>query len=119
MRHPTRCRCFATGLASTSTRLEQCPPHRAGPDAYLGAALIARILAAGAASIEDMVRWSNGPALLPRINFGKHKGARWEDVPADYLRWVVDKSDLDRDVKANARHHLKQRARTQAPATTE
>lgn len=86
------------------------PPHRAGPDAYLGAALMKRILEDGRASIEDMVRWSNGPALLPRINFGKHKGSKWEDVPLDYLTWIVEKSDLDRDVKANAKHHLKARA---------
>ena len=89
---------------------EAFPPHRAGPDAYLGAALMVRILEEGRASLEEMVRWSNGPALLPRVNFGKHKGAKWEDVPLDYLEWVANKSDLDRDVKANARHHLKARA---------
>lgn len=86
------------------------PPHRAGPDAYLGAVLMARILDENRASVDDMVRWSNGPALLPRIPFGKHKGAKWEDVPRDYLDWVVNKSDLDRDIKANAKHHLKARA---------
>jgi len=86
------------------------PAHRAGPDAYVGAALMARLLVEPSApDLETMMRWSSGPALLPRITFGKHKGQRWEDVPSDYLRWIIDKSDLDRDVKANARHHLKQR----------
>lgn len=93
--------------------LEMCqPPHRAGPDAYLGAALMVRVLSENRASLEDMARWSNGPALLPRVPFGKHKGAKWEDVPRDYLEWVVNKSDLDRDIKANAKHHLKAGART-------
>jgi exodeoxyribonuclease X len=86
------------------------PPHRAAPDAYLCAVLLQRIMAEDRVSLADMVRWSNGPALLPRIPFGKHKGAKWEDVPADYLDWVVNKSDLDRDIKANAKHHLKARA---------
>jgi exodeoxyribonuclease X len=86
------------------------PPHRAGPDAYLGAALMVRILQENRVSIDDMVRWSGGPALLPRVNFGKHKGSKWEDVPTDYLDWLANKSDLDRDIKANARHHLKARA---------
>ncbi len=86
---------------------EAMPPHRAGPDAYITAHLLARMLADGRASIDDMVRWSSGPPLLPKINFGKHRGARWEDVPSDYLRWIVNKSDLDGDTKANARHHLK------------
>ena len=85
------------------------PPHRAGPDAYLGAALMVRILEEDRVTIEEMVRWSSGPALLPRVNFGKHKGSKWEDTPTDYLDWIVNKSDLDRDVKANARHHLKAR----------
>lgn len=87
------------------------PAHRAGPDAYVGAVLMAEILAhPNAPDLDTMVRWSNGPALRPRINFGKHRGERWENVPLDYLRWIVDKSDLDGDVKANARHWIKQRA---------
>ena len=90
---------------------ELCQPsHRAGPDAYLGAALMARILTESRATLDDMVRWSNGPALLPRIPFGKHKGSKWEDAPRDYLEWIVNKSDLDRDIKANAKHHLKANA---------
>lgn len=88
---------------------QAAPPHRAGPDAYLGAALMKHILDANRATLDDMVRWSNGPALLPRIPFGKHRGAKWEDVPRDYLDWIVNKSDLDRDAKANAKHHLKLR----------
>jgi exodeoxyribonuclease X len=48
------------------------------------------------------------------VNFGKHKGAKWDDVPLDYLSWIVDKSDMDRDIKANAKHWLK--VRTQKAA---
>lgn len=88
---------------------ERCqPPHRAGPDAYLCAALMARILAEATCSLEDMARWSSGPALLPRVNFGKHYGAKWDAVPTDYLEWVV-RQNMDVDVMANARHHLKLR----------
>lgn len=86
------------------------PAHRAGPDAYVGAVLMARILKEpGAPDLPTMVRWSSGPALMARIGFGKHRGEKWSDVPADYLRWIIDKSDLDRDAKANAKHWLKQR----------
>lgn len=84
------------------------PPHRAGPDAYVTAWILASLLEAGT-DPEEMIRWSSGPALLPRVTFGKHRGSRWEDVPTDYLRWLADKSDLGRDVKANANHHLKKR----------
>lgn len=85
------------------------PPHQAGPDAYVTAHILQTMIETGRASLEDMARWSSGPALLPKIPFGKHRGAKWEDVPTDYLDWIVSKSDLDGDIKANASHHLKKR----------
>lgn len=82
------------------------PAHRALPDAYVTSHILMRLLEKDI-PIQDMIRWSSGPALLPKINFGKHKGKKWEDVPTDYLQWLAFKSDMDDDVKANARHHLK------------
>lgn len=82
------------------------PPHRAAPDAFVTAHLLVACLRHGGATIGDMVRWSSGPPLLPRVNFGKHFGAKWEDVPTDYLDWIINKSDMDNDIKANARHHI-------------
>jgi exodeoxyribonuclease X len=85
------------------------PPHRAGPDAYVTAHLMARILDSGA-DPEDLIRWTSGPALLPRCPLHKHKGKKWEDVPTDYLNFIVFKSSgLSRDVIANAKLHLKKR----------
>lgn len=88
------------------------PPHRAGADAYVTAHIAALILAEAeerGIKIEDMARWSKGPALLPRITFGKHKGMKWEEAPTDYLEWIAFKSEMDRDAKANAKHWLKER----------
>lgn len=86
------------------------PAHRAGPDSYVGAALMARILTSeNAPDIETMIEWSNEPQLMTMVNFGKHKGTRWDELPTDYLEWIVDKSELDRDTKANALHRLRQR----------
>ncbi|PZU95489.1 MAG: hypothetical protein DI527_00335 [Chelatococcus sp.] len=89
------------------------PAHRAGPDVYVGAALMARIFEEpGAPDLDTMVRWSKGAALLPKITFGnKFKGQPWSDADDGYLFWIIDKSDLSRDVKANAKHHLKLRGR--------
>lgn len=82
------------------------PLHRAGPDAYVTAVLLQRLIAVGT-SIDDMVRWTKEPSLLPgAIKFGKHRGTPWGDLPSDYLAWIVDKSDLNVDVKFTARHHL-------------
>jgi exodeoxyribonuclease X len=89
--------------------------HRAGPDALVTAALLAhciRVADERGITVADMIRWSSGPPLLHRVNFGKHKGMLWEDLPTDYLRWMVDKSELDADTKANARYRLKQRGKS-------
>lgn len=88
------------------------PPHRAGPDSYLGAALMARILADDRVSVAEMVRWSSGRALLPRITFGEHIDKKWSEVPLDYLEWIIKPKvkPLNPDWVANAKHELKQRA---------
>ncbi|WP_269586333.1 3'-5' exonuclease [Roseibium sp. Sym1] len=82
------------------------PPHRAAPDSYVCAHLLLKILDTGV-SFEDLVTWSMEPALHTMINFGKkHKGEKWLDVPADYLEWIRDKSDLDEETKWNAKYWL-------------
>lgn len=85
------------------------PPHRAGPDSYVCAMILQRILQDGRASLDQMVKWSKGAPLLHRVTFGKHKGMLWDDLPTDYLQWIAHKSDMDAGAKANARHRLKQR----------
>lgn len=79
------------------------PPHRAGPDAYVCAALLARMLAK--ISIEEMIEISSRPCLLPKLRFGKHEGIPLAEVPKDYLRWIMTQ-DFDEDVKHTAKHYL-------------
>lgn len=81
------------------------PPHRAGADTYLTAILLRELLEH--ASLEDIAKWSSGPALLAKCGFGKHFGKKWSEVPPDYLSWIVNKSDItDRNVRATAKHYL-------------
>ncbi|WP_267550308.1 putative quorum-sensing-regulated virulence factor [Rhizobium rhizogenes] len=89
------------------------PPHRAGPDTYVTAHILSRlILTAGGAdyvmgpSVQKLITLSTMPVLLRDVPFGKHKGAKWADLPWDYLNWVANKSDLGADEKHTARHHL-------------
>lgn len=83
------------------------PPHRALPDAYVTAHLL--ILLLGEKSVDELVEISKWPALLKKLNFGKHKGVTFEDAPTDYLEWIRDKSDLDPDVKFSARYWLQKK----------
>lgn len=86
------------------------PAHRAGPDAYVTAHLLAAMLNDAGADLREMIRWTKKPGLLPgAINFGKHKGTPWSDLPTDYLKWMAGAPDMDKDRKFTAKHHLENR----------
>jgi exodeoxyribonuclease X len=83
------------------------PPHRAAPDAYVTAHILAKALPL--ASIDDMVKWTKQPSLLPRCTFGQHSGKTWDEVPTNYLTWMAGNEGMDSDKRYTARHHLKMR----------
>jgi exodeoxyribonuclease X len=84
------------------------PPHRAGPDAWVTANILADMMAF--AAIEDMILWTKEPKLMPVVPFGKHRGTAWTDAPQDYLQWMVRQTDMDEDAIWNARRELDRRA---------
>ncbi len=45
--------------------------------------------------------------LIPRMPFGKHQGALFSEIPADYLQWLPG-TDLDGDMAYTVRYHLGQ-----------
>jgi len=81
--------------------------HRAVWDAYICAAVLRRAFMAGA-TIEHMVEVSNQPALLPKLTFGKHAMKPIEDVPMDYLDWIL-RQDMEEDVLHTAFSELNRR----------
>jgi exodeoxyribonuclease X len=87
---------------------EAIHPHRADSDVIVTAAILAEM--SKLAPWGDLVRWSAKPALHTRLAFGKHRGERYDAVPADYLDWLADgRHDLPQDVRASARYWLEQR----------
>lgn len=83
--------------------------HRAWPDAYVTAHLLRDMLNEGEASVEQLIAWTERPALLKKVHFGKHRGARWTDVPNDYLEWVLVNIEDNEDVIFTARSELERR----------
>ena len=83
------------------------PPHRALPDAYVTARIMRKLL--GLRPLSRLVEISSEPALSVNVNFGKHKGSKWIDLPRDYLEWIIEKSDLDQETKDQARYWLGRR----------
>jgi exodeoxyribonuclease X len=76
--------------------------HRAGPDAYVCAALLLRMLASGKMTVEQMIELSAGPVVLPKLHFGKHAGVPVREVPRDYWQWCL-RQEMDADVLHTAR----------------
>lgn len=91
------------------------PPHRAPADAYVCMHLLRRILQEPKITVEQLVRWSSGPALLYMCFMKKHKGKPWSEVARDdrpYLEWIFDKSDVkDRDIRATVKYWLNKTAK--------
>lgn len=83
------------------------PPHRAGPDTYVTALILSRLMML--ATVDELVRLTTAPVVLRDVTFGKHRGMKWADLPHDYLSWIANKSDLGADEKHTARYHLKGR----------
>jgi exodeoxyribonuclease X len=78
-------------------------PHRALSDAIVTAAILVEILKHAAWS--EVIEWSEAPALMTVLGFGKH----FDAVPKDYLRWIAEApNSLRPDVKVSARHWLRQ-----------
>ncbi len=80
------------------------PPHRAGPDAWVTAHLLADL--AKYASFAQMVAWTKEPRPMPILTFGKHRGQAWAQVPSDYLQWMVRQTDMDADTVWHAGQEL-------------
>lgn len=80
--------------------------HRARADAYVTAHILNVILRQPGVDLAGLILCSSKPALLPRINFGKHKGKAWKDIPPDYINWMIRQPDMGEDVLFSARHHL-------------
>lgn len=83
------------------------PPHRAGPDAYVSAHILARLL--GEHSVEDLIAWTKEPALLPTCPIGKFRGKPWAEVETGFLNWMLGVADMEADLKWNARRELERR----------
>jgi exodeoxyribonuclease X len=97
------------GLKLADPSLAQ--PHRALGDAYVTAAIVRRLLRE--LTVEQMIEIAAKPLLLPYFTFGKHAMRPIDELPGDYLGWVVQNVTDNEDVQHTARHHLEKRRAAQ------
>lgn len=80
-------------------------PHCALYDATVTSWLLVELIAEFNGDLDRMVQVSSEPTLLYRCTLPKHRGVLWENVPKDYLRWILSK-DFDEDTAHTARYWL-------------
>lgn len=84
--------------------------HRAEPDAYVTAWLLADLLSE--MSVDQAITWTKEPKVFPVLSFGKHRGTKWVDVPTDYLQWMRDgQHNMDTDWRHGATLELTRRGK--------
>ncbi|WP_242146971.1 exonuclease domain-containing protein [Sphingomonas sp. BAUL-RG-20F-R05-02] len=81
------------------------PAHRALPDAYVTAHHLRDML--NAASLEQLLVWSEQPGLLPRVPAGPYRRRPWSDLSNESLAGYV--RDRDVDVRYSAGNELRRR----------
>ncbi len=72
--------------------------HRALPDAYVTAHHLRDML--GAASLAQLLEWSDLPGLLPRVPAGPERGRAWGVLNAETLARFA--ADRDEDIRYSA-----------------
>ena len=83
-------------------------PHSARHDAEVTTNILNDLLRK--ATLEDMLKWTNEPALLPRCPIGEWRGRKWEEVDHGFLNWILYKArDMREDIKFCARAELERR----------
>ena len=86
-------------------RARGLPVHRAPPDAYVTAHHLRDML--NAASLAQLLAWSDEPGLLPRVPTGPDRGRSWAELDTEALdRFMADRSE---DVRFSAAVELRRR----------
>lgn len=85
------------------------PPHRAAPDSYVCAMVVAALLKHQ--SVKTLIAWSNEPPLFTKFTFGQHDGKPLSAAPDDYIDWLANKDHkMGDDWRWNARNEIARRA---------
>ena len=82
---------------SVATTIKYRAPHQALYDVATTVEILKKMLERH--SPAELHQMTGAPRLLRFIEFGKHKGTEFKDIPRDYLVWLRGQSNLDRDLK--------------------
>lgn len=98
---------YYLGLGTGRRHVQQ--PHSAPHDAQVTAQILQALLDAGT-PIDDMVAWTEQPAMLPTCPIGEWRGKKWSEVDYGFLDWILRKIHDREDVRFCAKAELERRA---------
>ena len=80
--------------------LEAGSAHRAMGDVITTISLMRLIAEQHGTDVHGLLALMNAPLSLDsKIAFGKHRGERLRDLPINYVRWLVEKADIELDLR--------------------
>jgi len=47
----------------------------------------------------DLLAISKSPTHITKMSFGKHKGTPLKDLPKAYITWLLEKAEIDEDLR--------------------
>jgi len=87
------------GTLSAYCNLPDQLAHRALGDCRTVLNLIDYLMEGSGMNLIQLINYSNTPIKLEYINFGKHRGIPFDEVPSGYMKWLKSLRDLDIDMK--------------------
>ena len=73
------------------------PEHRSLPDCEVSFDILKRMLRDSTA--KELITISKEPLFLTKMPYGKHRGQLFEDLPLDYLNWLLSQKDIDESIE--------------------
>jgi len=73
--------------------------HSALGDVLTVRDVLLHILPLSGRTLQGLITVNDKPKILHRMPFGKHRGLLMSAVPAGYRSWLLDQSDLDKDLR--------------------
>ena len=86
---------FALGL-----EVREADAHSANGDVEVCLALLKRMMQDTGLDVDGLIELSSMPMAITKMPFGKHKGVKLADLPADYVYWLLNKAEINDDLRA-------------------
>ena len=90
--------------------VEEADAHSAMGDVEVTFALLKRLMKDSGLNLAGLAEISKAPTHITKMGFGKHKGTKLEDLPGEYVSWLLNKADIDPDLRyalTNLKRELK------------